>query len=260
MKYFNFLSATFILLSVGATTLLAQGHEGSAGNSAGHGEVFIPTDVNWADPVYETSFEHSGNLEDWILEGGQSIRIVDGSLVLSSDSTDRDDHLVAWLRKEIPADFLLEFTLRPKNRSEGLNIVFFNARGVNGEHVFDPGLQPRDGTFRQYHSGDLNSYHISYWAGERDATHLRKNVGFDLVATGKDLVRSAPAEAFQTLRVYKRGGMIRLMVDDVVALEWEDDGKTHGPVHEHSGWIGLRQMGHTGSTEYGRVGVYGLEG
>ena len=131
--------------------------------------------------------------------------------------------------KELPADFLIEFTVRPTNRKEGLNIVFFSARGLQGESIFDPKLNPRDGTYKQYHSGDLNCYHISYWAAGRGTANLRKSKGFHLVAEGKDLICDAPADAFQTVRVYKRGGTIRLTVDDVVALAWDDDGKHPGP-------------------------------
>ena len=145
----------------------------------------------------------------------------------------------------MPADFLLEFKVRPQDRKQGLNIVFFNARGLHGESIFDPTLKPRSGIFAQYHSGDLNNYHISYWAGERGTANVRKNAGFQLVATGKDLVAPAPADPFQTTRLYKRGGTIRLMVDDVIEVAFDDDGKTYGLLWTHSGWIGLRQMAHT---------------
>jgi hypothetical protein len=112
------------------------------------------------------------------------------------------------------------------NRKDGLNIIFFNTRGLRGESIFNPALAPRTGDFKQYHSGDLNGYHISCWAGERGTAHVRKNKGFALAATGKDLVLNAPAAAF------------------------DDDGQTHGPVWTHPGWIGLRQMVHTIRCEY----------
>jgi hypothetical protein len=140
-----------------------------------------------------------------------------------------------------------------------LNIVFINARGINGENIFDPALAPRTGVFKQYHSGDLNSYHISYWAGDRGHANLRKNKGFALVASGNDLIRDAPEGSFQTIRVYKKGGLIRMMVDDVVSLAYDDDGTSNGPVHVHSGWIGLRQMGHTVKCQYGHVKVFPLK-
>jgi len=229
------------------------------------GEKFVPADVDTARPVYETSFDDPKALKDWCLEGGKRMSVARGNLVLESDpekkkeSGKSNDHLVCWLLKEVSADFLIEFTVRPRDRKEGLNIVFFSARGLKGETIFDSSLQPRDGTYKQYNRGDINCYHISYWAGGRGTANLRKSKGFHLVAEGKDLIRDAPADTFQTVRVYKRGGTIRLTVDDVIALAWDDDGKAYGPVYTHSGWFGLRQMGHTLRCEYGHVKVYPLK-
>jgi hypothetical protein len=227
------------------------------------GRRWTPTDVDWAHPLYTTSFDKDGALNDWKLEGGKRMAVENGRLVLESKpgaptSTAGDNHLVCWLTKEIPADFLLEFTLRPENRKQGLNIVIFNARGKNGESIFAPSLQPRNGLFKQYHSGDINNYHVSYWAGDRGTANVRKNAGFHLVAVGKDLIAPASAGGFQTVRLYKRGGTIRLTVDGVISAAFDDDGKTWGPVWNHSGWIGLRQMAHTIRCEYGYVRVYPL--
>jgi hypothetical protein len=229
------------------------------------GEKFQPPDVDLTRLVYETSFEGSDVLKEWRLEGGKQMSVSNGCLVLESDPAKKgangqcNDHLVCWLEKELPADVLIEFTVRPVNRKEGLNIVFFSARGLRGESIFDPALKPRDGTYQQYHSGDLNGYHISYWAAGRGTANLRKSKGFHLVAEGQDLICDAPQDAFQTVRVYKRGGAIRLTVDETIALAWNDDGKTKGPVHDQPGWFGLRQMGHTHRCEYGHVKIYRLK-
>lgn len=222
------------------------------------GQRFVPTDVDWKNPVYRTSFTDETDLKDWRLEGGKQMSIVSGKLVLESEPGRKDNHLVCWLNRELPANFLLEFTLRPRNRKEGLAIVFFSTRGHRGESIFDPQLKPRTGVFEQYHSSDLDGYHISYWAGERGTANLRKNAGFSLVATGPDYVVDGPAEAFQTVRIYKRDGTIRLMVDDVISVAFDDDGKTYGPVWTHRGWIGLRQMGRTVRCEYDSLAIYPL--
>lgn len=231
------------------------------------GQSFVSTDVDWKNPVYSTEFNKPQVLDDWKLEGGKQASIVDGKLVLESRSAPKGtdpkrnpNHLVYWLKKEMPADFLLEFTLKPLDRKFGLNIVFFNARGTSGQSIFDPSLQTRDGLFKQYYGGDLNNYHISYWAGDRGSSNIRKNRGFHLVGSGQDLVATGAKDAFQTVRLYKRGGVIRLMVDDVIVAAYDDDGKTYGPIHTHSGWIGLRQMGRTMRCEYGQFSVYPLEG
>lgn len=228
------------------------------------GKKFEPKDVDYDHPVYQTSFDDETVLKDWQLEGGKRASVSKGNLVLESEprQTDRGkdpNHLVFWLKKEVPADFLLEFTVRPQNRREGLNIVFFNARGIGGQSIFDPSLQPRGGVFKQYHSGDLNNYHVSYWAGTRGFANLRKNHGFHLVASGKDYIISGDADAFQTVQIYKRGAKIRVAVDGLVSVAFDDDGQTYGPVLDQSGWIGLRQMGHTLRCEYGHVKIWPLK-
>lgn len=227
------------------------------------GQKFPPEHVGWDRPVYQTRFDDESTLRDWRLEGGRSMAVRDGKLVLESapgakTPADNTGHLVCWLTREVPADFLLEFSFRPQHRRQGLAIVFFNARGVNGESVFDPGLKPRDGTFIQYLRSDLNSYHVSYWAGDRQTSHLRKNHGAHVLAVGDDRVTDAAAEVFQIVRIYKRGGAIRVTVDGIVTLAYDDDGRTHGPVWTHSGSIGLRQMSHTVRAEYDHLNVWPL--
>jgi hypothetical protein len=228
------------------------------------GERFIPTDVDTGRVVYTNAFDDPKSLEDWRMEGGKSMSIQGGNLVLESNPEKKNadgrctDHLVCWLQRELPPDFLIEFGVKPRDRHDGLNIAFFSARGVNGESIFDPTLQPRDGTFPQYHSGDLNCYHVSYWAGTRESANLRKNKGFHLVTSGMDLIGTGSAGGFQTVRIYKRGGVIRVTVDEILALAWEDDGKQYGPVLTHPGWFGLRQMGYTLRCEYSHVTIYPL--
>ncbi len=243
----------------------AAGHEAYTSEGVRfRGEKLVPTDVDWAHPIYDTSFDGPSVLKDWHLEGGLRMSVAGGNLLLENgpdaeQPQTRGRHLVCWLRREVPADFLLEFTVCPQERRRGPAIVFFNARGLNGENIFKPPIRARDGTFRQYHSGDIDSYHVSYWSGGRATANLRKNKGFHLAAVGKDLVYTAPAGAFQTVRLYKHGGKIRLMVDDILSLSHDDDGKTYGPVHTHSGWIGLRQMRHTQLCRYGHVRIYPLK-
>ena len=249
------IAALAVILMAGTAAIAAK----SAPQHPLVGKRFVPADVDYANCVYESEFDDDAALADWRLEGGRRMTIAGGNLVLESRPTaDDSNHLVCWLKREVPADFLLEFTVRPQNRKEGLNIVFFNARGLNGESIFDPTLQRRNGVFKQYHSSDLNNYHVSYWAADRGFANLRKNRGFHLVASGKDYIIAGEPQEFQTVQIYKRDENIRVMVDGLVAIAFDDDGKTFGPVHKNSGWIGLRQMGHTLRCEYGHVKVYGL--
>jgi len=106
------------------------------------GSRLVPTEVDWEHPAYQTTFDDASVLKDWRLEGGKRMSIEQGKLVLESEPGQRDNHLVCWLTKEMPADFLLEFTVRPQNRREGLNIVFFSTRGARGGYALsrDPEL------------------------------------------------------------------------------------------------------------------------
>lgn len=221
--------------------------------------------VDREHPVHATEFDDPQELEHWKMEGGKRIAIEQGNLLLENDrrgdteSLPNGDHLVAWCKQECPADFLAEWTFCPELRTRGLTIVIFNARGKKGESIFDPQLAPRNGFFPQYHSGDIDNYHISYWAGDRKTANIRKNAGFHLVKEGQDLITDAPANSFQLVQVFKLKGAIRLVVDGNLAVGWDDDGQKFGPVHTHSGWIGLRQMSYAGSARYGRFGVYPLK-
>ncbi len=68
----------------------------------------------------ESPYSRPDVLKDWKLEGGKRVSIVNGRLVLESEPGQKDNHLVCWLTKEMPDAFLLEFTVRPQNRREGL--------------------------------------------------------------------------------------------------------------------------------------------
>ena len=239
----------------------AAGHRGYTNEGLQFtGEKFVPQDVDRAHPVYETTFDDPSELVNWHLEGGRRMGIEAGKLVLQNGPPDgKGRHLVCWLKMEMPADFLLEFEVNVADRQRGLNIVFFNARGTGGQNIFDPSLATRDGAFKQYINGDIDSYHVSYWAAGRGSANIRKNGGFYLTAVGKDLIADGEPGSYQTVCVHKHGGMIRVTVDDVLAAAFNDDGRRYGPVHDHPGWIGLRQMGHTGWAKYDALRVYPLK-
>ncbi len=257
------ISACFVISMLSLTASGTAAPKEAATAPPREGETFVPNDADRDRPIYMSSFDNPAALKDWRLEGGKKMSIANGSFILESGpgpaaGEKSKNHLVCWLDREVPADFLLEFTVRPQNRKEGLNIAFFSARGINGQGIFDPALSPRTGLYPQYNRGDINAYHVSYWAAGRETANMRKSKGFHLVAEGKDLVYTAPPDTFQKIGIYKRGGKIRVLVDDIVALAYDDDGQSHGPVLG-SGWIGLRQMGHTQRCEYGEVSIYPLK-
>lgn len=195
---------------------------------------------------------------DWVLEGNANARTENNRLFLKND----DGHLVFWNTHEFPADVLIEFDVSPADSNKGLNIVFFAAKGRDGGSIFDLDQPKRDGKFNTYHSGAIDCYQASYWAntpqGEaRGTAHIRKNYGFHLVAVGRDFI-AGQGSGPHRVRLLKLGSRITVEVNGKIAVQWEDDGKTFGPVLKE-GLIGLRQMAHTGESSYTYFKVWAVK-
>ncbi|GEM_PF-2469435 len=233
-------------------------------------------------PVFATEFEgeidwvHEESLlqndkrvkrpeSEWVLEGpNASLTSVENGIRLATSAPDdrRNGHMVLWLTQEMPADFLLEYSFSPENHEKGLGIAFFNARNPKGHSLFDLDLPARRGMFREYIIGDIDSYHVSPWAADdqnlRRTANMRKNSGFYIVSIGNDLIGgSGPGP--HTVRILKRGGHVQVESNGVLALEYKDDGKAHGPVYNHPGLIGLRFMAHSRSAVVHGLKVWGVE-
>jgi hypothetical protein len=73
------------------------------------------------------------------------------------------------------------------------------AASVAGRAIFDEGLAPRNGSYPQYHSGDISTLHASSfrrrWPEERafHFANLRKSPGFHLLAQGADPLPPVPS-------------------------------------------------------------------
>jgi hypothetical protein len=178
---------------------------------------------------------------NWQLEGPGILTLEDGRLRMREG----DNHIVLWNKQTFPKDFIAEWDFTP-NEIAGLCIVFFCAAGRGGEDIFDPALAKREGTFKLYHSGDLNCYHISYFrntSARSPNCALRKNWGFYRASCGYDFI---PLETGSTsaMTLVKRGAHLQLAINGHVSIDWVDDGVTRGPVWG-AGKIGLRQMMNT---------------
>lgn len=194
---------------------------------------------------------------DWVLEGKASASVENGRLILKNDP----GHLTFWNTREFPSNVLIQFDMSPADSNKGLNIVFFAAKGRDGGSIFAPDQPMRDGLFKNYTSGAINCYHTSYWASDpegaaRGTAHIRKNFGSHLVAMGRDFIVGQGAGPHR-VRVLKVGNQITVEADGKIEVHWEDDGKTFGPVLQN-GWIGLRQMAHTGECSYTAFKVWAV--
>ena len=203
--------------------------------------------------------------KNWVLEGPGRAWTENGQLHLESLQPEESGHVVLWNTRVFPEDFLLEFDMSPKDSDRGLNIVFFSASSRSGGGIFDLQLPPRRGVFKNYHSGALNSYHVSYWACSADqggilrrTSNVRKNHGFYLVSCGIDRI-AGQGPGPHRVRVLKVGGKLRVETRGRIAAAFDDDGSTYGPVWG-SGAIGLRQMGHTHRASYTHFKVWEVSG
>jgi len=228
-------------------------------------------------PVFEENFDsplnmvHENDLFDgnrrikkpegreWVLEGKASAWTENGlCIVRSLDNDIVKNHAVLWNTREFPSDILIEFGIIPYNRENGLAIIFFANRNRQGGSPFDLWTEKRDGHFRRYTSGQLNGYHISYWAGNRRSVRMRKNnegVSFQ-EAVGIDRIHNGGPPPYK-VRILKTGGVVRVETNGKLALKYDDD-ENRGPICK-GGWIGLRHMGFSEQVIYTHFRVWKVE-
>lgn len=200
--------------------------------------------------VYENSFSCEDDLKGFVLEGSANIRFQDSSMIMKNELANelgQKANYVLWCPKDFPADVQIEWDFRPLT-NEGLCMLFFAASGINGEDLFDSVLQKRTGEYAQYHSGDINAYHVSYFRRKEPderafhTCNLRKSKGFHLVSQGADPIPdAADATEFYHICVRKKNNNISFYVNDLCVFTFIDDNETYGSLLG-TGKIGFRQM------------------
>ncbi len=205
----------------------------------------------------------------WVLEGTAKAFTAGGQLTIDNLLTSSPNHVVLWLPRVFPENFLLEFDITIEKEDEGLAIVFFAARPRDDPKgsIFRKGLARRGGLFKSYIVGDVNSYHVSYLAasggsamgGPRRTANCRKNSGFWMVACGDDQIQGKGlGRGPHRVKFLKVGSKIRVEANGRLCVAFDDDGKTWGPVLT-DGYIGLRQMNHLLSAQYSNLKIYSVE-
>lgn len=200
--------------------------------------------------VYENPLCSEHDLEGFVLEGNADIRFQDGTMIMKNklaNELGQKANYVLWCPEHFPADVQIEWDFRPMT-NEGLCMLFFAAAGIHGEDLFDESLQKRTGEYNQYHSGDINAYHVSYFRRKEPderafhTCNLRKSKGFYLVAQGADPIPdAADAMDFYHICVRKKNGQISFSVNDLCVFTFMDDNETYGSLLGE-GKIGFRQM------------------
>ncbi len=199
------------------------------------------------EKIYENPLSSEKDIEDVVIEsskaGQPEITFEGGRMRIKSNV-----HFLLWFPFDLPGDFAVSWDFMPKN-DDGLAMFWFCAKGRKGEDLFDESLAKRAGQYPQYHSGDINAYHLSYFRRNEwddssiNTVHLRKSYGKKLVALGPNPIPNVEVEKVAKdlkdpyrVELIKYGRHIRVKINDMVILDWEDD----SPYQD--GKIGFRQM------------------
>jgi hypothetical protein len=190
------------------------------------------------------------DVADWRMEGPGTISFPCGRLRLESIGQleeGQKSNLVFWCPQPFPDHVRISWDFYPIYEP-GLAILFFAAKGREGEHVLDAKLPERHGPYNQYHHGAINAYHLSYFRRKQPdeirfhTCNLRKSYGHHLVRQGGDPIPTVhQADPPYRISVIKSGALVGLCIDDLLVFEWRDPGEDLGPVLG-DGSIGFRQM------------------
>lgn len=209
-----------------------------------HAAPHQPGEILYRNPLREPS-----DVAGFRLEGEAMMSFPNGCLRLENavpPSEGQKSNFVLWCPEVFPDCVAFSWDFTPL-REPGLVMFFFAAAGRRGEDLFDPALAPRTGLYGQYHSSDIDTLHASYFRRRGDGIHLhvcnlRKSFGFHLVGQGPDPIPSAAqARGPYRIRIVKAGPRVAMSVNELTVFDWQDDGRTYGPVLG-GGRIGFRQM------------------
>ncbi|MFC4403463.1 DUF1961 family protein [Gracilibacillus xinjiangensis] len=203
------------------------------------------------ETIYENALTGEESVKDWRREGEVVTRTWENKLLLENklDPDEHGDHAhwVLWCPADVPDKVIIEWEYYPI-KEPGLCMLFFAAKGRNGEDLFDKSLPERTGYYPHYHSGAINALHLSYFRHKHPderafrTCNLRKSYGFHLVTQAADpLPPVEDAISPYQMKLIKYNQFVQFSINDLPILEWTDDGKSYGSVL-HGGRIGFRQM------------------
>lgn len=199
--------------------------------------------------LYHNPLSCPQDVQDFILEGDAEVRFDRGRMRMQNRRDPKEGqkaNFVYWCPRYFPDRIKISWDFYPI-REPGLCILFFAADTPQGQGLFSSGIAPRTGEYPQYHHGDFNALHVSYFrrkAEEERAFHvcnLRKSYGFHLVAQGADPLPSVEdARPPYHIEVIKYDEFVCFKIQGLTLFEYQDDGLL-GPVLK-GGYIGFRQM------------------
>ena len=115
--------------------------------------------------VFKKSAERAGGYKEFCAGRKGGILFPDGRLRMENQldaANGQKANYVLWCRRNFRADLFVRWQFYQCG-SRGFVWVFLAAKGRNGEDLFSPSLAPRTGEYVQYHHGDIDAFHISYF-------------------------------------------------------------------------------------------------
>jgi hypothetical protein len=185
-------------------------------------------------PYFEDSFD---NLDNWQAEGAHVPEIKDGRMHLKTSPDKAKAGQFVWCKKELPADYRIEFQMTPASDS-GFFLIFFSVSGVKGEDILEKELFEKympAKSWTEYedwdkytsppnrkHESRIQGYHISYRRNELANCNLRKNPGLNLLKSS-DINALLPTSAVAKVVLTKVGGKITLDVNGDRFMDHTDE-------------------------------------
>ena len=214
--------------------------------------------------IYENALASDEDVKDWIMEGQAKVSFETGRMYMASvldQSAGQAANFVYWCPEKFEDNIIIEWDFVPLS-DEGLAIMFFGSMGQGGRDLFDDTLVKRTGAYKQYHSGDINAFHVSYYRRsepvecELNVANLRKSAGFYLVAQGADPipVTKYKSERPYKIKVIKTTDRVLFYINGLEIFRFDDDGTTYGD-YIRDGYIGFRQKVPL-EAEYANLKVY----
>jgi Domain of unknown function (DUF1961) len=209
----------------------------------------VPIDVyaRRGQLLYTSLMDSPKSIKDWVKEGPIDLSFEKGFMLMRSK--DFAGNTVFWCPQDFPESFVASWDVEILSHY-GLAIVFFAARGEKGKDIFNLTLPKRDGQFKHYILGAINSYHISYFANienyqmGRTDSNLRKNNKFYRVGNGPIAIRP-DTKGWQHICLVKDGNHIQLYNNGKIYMDWTDNNPKRYGLSYGGGKIGLRQMAPT---------------
>lgn len=223
-------------------------------------EIFMLDELLYQNPLADEN-----DVRDFKMEGQAAASFPLNRMRLENKldpKLGQKSNFVYWCPVEFPDNIAITWDFWPIHEP-GLCILFFAAKGIRGEDLFDSRLSVRSGVYDQYHHGDIDAFHVSYFRRKEEeersfhTCNLRKSYGFHLVSQGGDPIPSViDAKGPYRMKLFKWGGEIVFVINDLTVLHWTDDAKTFGKPLA-GGKIGFRQMAPL-IAEYANLHVYSL--